>query len=158
MLIIFIIPLVIVAIYIYINTAMGQQMLSRSAEFNTENTSGYTRVVGGYLMFDQLSTEQQFFGIYDARERFGIERADGSIDFYVNGIQTILLNLGYMGALLYFLFYANVFRKVNITSRMSIVVLLIMSLLESNYLNPYMMILTIIPCTEYYKIKTNKQV
>lgn len=151
LLIICIVPLVLGSLFIYMNTEMGQQMMSRGAEFSTEDSSGYTRVVGGYMMFDQLSAEEKLLGISDARERFGIESRDGSIRFFANGVQTILLNLGYIGALLYFLFYANVYRKVNLTSKMCIVVLLIMSLLESNYLNPYMMLLTIVPCAEYYK-------
>lgn len=150
LLIIFMLPLVLGSLFIYLKTEVGQQMISRSAEFSTEDSSGYTRVVGGYLMFDQLSTEEKFIGISDARERFGVERSDGGIRFFANGIQTILLNLGYIGALLYFLFYVNVYRKVNLTSRMCIVVLLIMSLLESNYLNPYMMLLTIVPCADYF--------
>lgn len=150
LLIIFMVPLVLGSLFIYLKTEVGQQMISRSAEFSTEDSSGYTRVVGGYMMFDQLSTKEKLIGISDARERFGVERSDGGIRFFANGIQTILLNLGYIGALLYFLFYVNVYRKVNLTSRMCIVVLLIMSLLESNYLNPYMMLLTIVPCADYF--------
>lgn len=151
---VFIVPLVLGCIYFYVSTELGQYMMSRITEFSTEDTSGYTRVVGGYIMFDQLSLEQKIIGISDARERFGIESWDGRIIFFANGIQTILLNLGYIGALLYFLFYANIFLRVNLTSKMSIIVLLIMSLLESNYLNPYMMLLTIIPCVNYYKYRT----
>lgn len=154
MLIILILPLVLGAMYIYVGTEMGQQMLSRSEEFSNENSSGYNRVVNGYLMFEQLSTEQKLIGISNAKERFGMLRHDGSIIFYINGVQTILLSLGYIGFLFYFLFYANVFRKVNLVSQMSIIVLLIMSLLESNYLNPYMILLTIIPCANYCKNKT----
>ena len=101
-------------------------------------------------MFDQLTPEQKVFGISDARERFGYEKKSGAFVFYVNGVQSILLNLGYIGILLYFLFYANVFHKVGLTSRMCVVVLLVMSLLEANYLNSYMMLLTIIPCAEAY--------
>ena len=150
-LIIFIIPLVVGSIYTYISTEFGQEMLSRSSEFSTESSSGYTRVVGGYLMFDRLSAEQKIIGISDPRNRFGTENWDGRIVFFANGVQTILLSLGYIGALLYLLFYARIFRKVSLTARMCIVVLFVMSLLESNYLNPYMMLLTIIPCANLYK-------
>ena len=125
-------------------------MLSRTEELSDEGTSGYARVVNGYMMFDQLTPEQKVFGISDARERFGYEKKSGAFVFYVNGVQSILLNLGYIGILLYFLFYANVFHKVGLTSRMCVVVLLVMSLLEANYLNSYMMLLTIIPCAEAY--------
>ena len=143
-------PLLISAIYIYIGSDMGQNMLSRSEEFSNEGSSGFTRVIGGFLMFDQLDLQEQMVGIPDARERFGIERWDGHYVFFANGVQTILLSLGYIGAILYFLFYASLFRKVGLSSKMCIIVLLVMALLESNYLNPYMMLLTIIPCAEYF--------
>lgn len=154
LLIILLIPMIIGAIYLYVDSELGQQMINRSTELSNEGTSGYSRVVGGYMMFDQLSPEEKIVGIPDARERFGFIASGGTFVFFANGIQTILLNLGYIGALVYLLFYVNIFRKVSITSRMSIIVLLIMSLLESNYLNPYMMLLTIIPCAEYHNKKT----
>ena len=93
---------------------------------------------------------QQIIGIPDARNRFGIEMYDGNFIFYANGVQTILLSLGYIGALLYGLFYIILFRNTNLVSRMCIIILFVMGLLESNYLNPYMMLLTIIPCADYH--------
>lgn len=155
LLIALLIPMIAGSIYLYVDTEMGQEMLNRTGELSSEGTSGYTRVVGGYMMFDQLSPEEKIFGIPDARERFGFLASKGTYVFYVNGIQSILLNLGYIGALVYLLFYVNLFRKVSITSKMSIIVLLIMSLLEANYLNPYMMLLTIIPCAEVYLKRRN---
>lgn len=149
-LIILALPLLISTVYLYVGSDIGQDMLSRSNEFSNEGSSGFTRVIGGFLMFDQLDLKEQMVGIPNARERFGMERWDGSYVFFANGVQTILLSLGYIGAVLYFIFYASLFRKVRLSSRMCIIVLLVMALLESNYLNPYMMMLTIIPCAEYY--------
>ena len=149
-LIILTLPLIICTVYLYVGSDIGQDMVSRSNEFSNEGSSGFTRVIGGFLMFDQLNLKEQMVGIPNARERFGMEKWDGSYVFYANGVQTILLSLGYIGAILYFLFYASLFRKVRLSSRMSIIVLLVMALLESNYLNPYMMMLTTIPCAEYY--------
>ncbi|MDD7128412.1 MAG: hypothetical protein PUH91_06260 [Prevotella sp.] len=149
-LVLFSIPLIVAVVYFYVGSESGQDMISRSAEFSTEGTSGYTRVVAGFVMFDQLDFNEQFFGIQDAKERFGLERWDGSVAYFANGFQTILLSLGYVGALLYLLFYILLFRKVNLYSKMCLIILLLMSLLESNYLNPFMMLLTIIPCADYY--------
>lgn len=143
------IPLVIFVVDIYMGSEMGQMMLSRSNELSTEGTSGFTRVVGGYLMFDQLDFNEKMIGIPDARERFGILESDGSLFFFANGIQTILLSLGYLGALFFLVFYIVLFKKTSIASRMCIIILLVMSLIESNYLNPFMMLLTIIPCADY---------
>ena len=151
-LIIMFIPLILGVAYLYIDSEFGQTMLSRSEELSSEGSSGYTRIIAGYIMFDQLETQEKLLGISNASERFGHEKANGNFVFYVNGVQSILLSLGYIGAILYFLFYASVFRKVKLKSKICIIVLLVMSLLESNYLNPYMMLLTIIPCAEaYYK-------
>lgn len=143
------IPMLVFVINMYIGSETGQMMLSRSDEFSTEGSSGFTRVIGGYLMFDQLEFKEQMIGILNARDRFGLLRFDGRLIFFANGVQTILLSLGYLGALFYLLFYASLFIKTCFASRMCIIVLLIMSLIESNYLNPFMMLLTIIPCADY---------
>ena len=147
---VFMIPLIVASFYIYLNTDSGEAMLSRSSELSTENTSGYSRVVAGYLMFDSMSLDDKIIGVPNPREVFALERSDGRTVFYINGVQTILISLGYIGAFVYLLFYIGLFRKVSLQSRMSIIMLLIMGLLESNYLNVYMMLFTIIPCGEYY--------
>lgn len=149
LLILLLVPLIIFGVNIFIGSEIGQMMLSRSNEFSTEGTSGFTRVVGGYLMFDQLDFSEQMIGIPDPRERFGFLAFNGKFVFFANGIQTILLSLGYLGALFYLLFYAFLFKNTSLASRVCIIVLLIMSLIESNYLNPFMMLLTIIPCADY---------
>lgn len=145
-----VLPLLIGSIIFYIDSEIGQEMFARSSEFSKENSSGFDRVVGGYLMFDSLNDQEQMFGILNYREKFGRETDDNKLFFFANGIQIILLSLGFIGLLLYLVFYINLFIKVDLLSRMSIIVLLVMSLLEYNYLNPYMMLLTIIPCADYY--------
>lgn len=155
LLIFLLIPFVVSVVGLYMGSEMGQVMLSRSEELSTEGTSGFTRIVGGYFMFGQLNFNEQMIGIPNARERFGILDFDGSIIFFANGIQTILLSLGYIGAVLFFIFYANLFNKTKLASRMCIIILLVMSLIESDYLNPFMMLLTIIPCADYYYNKKN---
>lgn len=147
---VFMIPLIVASFYVYLNTDAGEAMFSRSSELSTENTSGYARVVAGYLKFESLSPNDKIIGIPNPREVFGLERSDGRTVFYINGVQTILISLGYIGAFVYLLFYVSLFRKVSLQSRMSIIMLLTMGLLESNYLNAYMMLFTIIPCGEYY--------
>lgn len=144
------IPFLVGMFVVFLNSETGQLMLSRSEELSTENTSGYSRVVAGYLMFDTMSPSDKIVGMPNAKEEFGIERDDGRTFFYINGVQTILIELGLVGALAYLFFYVSLFRKVSLQSRMSIIILLVMGLLESNYLNAYMMLFTIIPCGEYY--------
>lgn len=153
-----VLPLVGLSIFIYTESEMGQKMLSRSQELSTEQTSGYARVVGGYVMFALLQKDQQIFGISDPRDVFGTDTSDGDNQFYVNGFQMMLLTLGYVGTGLYILFYISLFRKVELYARVSIIILLVMSLIESNYLNVYMMLLTIIPCADYYKLNAKRKI
>lgn len=155
MLIFLTVPMIVGVIYLYMNSEIGQEMFLRSGELTDEHTSGFVRIVEGYTKFDQLNPIEKIIGIPNARERFEVLGSNGSFIFYINGIQSILLNLGYIGAFVYLLFYINIFRKVSFTSKMSIIVLLVMSLLEANYLNPYMMLLTIIPCAEIYLKRNN---
>lgn len=154
-LILFLVPVIIFAVNVFIGSETGQMMLSRSNEFSTENTSGFTRVVGGYLMFEQLDFKEQFTGIPAPRERFGFFADNGKFVFFANGIQTILLSLGYIGAFFFLVFYAFLFKKTSLASKMCIIILLVMSLIESNYLNPFMMLLSIIPCADYFYNKRN---
>lgn len=151
----FTIPFIIGVLFVYQMTEAGQEVLSRQNEITTEQTSGYVRIIAGYKMFDEMPPEQKIVGMKmsDAVDRFGWVRSDGSYGLYINGVQTILISLGYIGIFLYILFYGSIFRKVNISSKMCIITLLIMSLLESNYLNPYMILLTVIPCGSFLKNK-----
>ena len=155
---IIILPIISGLVYLYSQSSSGKEIFSRSAEFSTEGSSGYARVISGFVMFDQLDFKQKLIGIGDPKDKFASLRViDGSEHLYANGFQIILLSLGYIGALLYLHFYANMFCKVNQISRISILVLFVMSLLESNYLNSYMILFTIIPCADYYKTFTSKQ-
>ena len=144
------IPIVCVMIFGYLNTGAGQELLARQDEFTTENTSGYTRVIGGYLIYDTFTTSEKITGNPEAEKQFSIERSDGFTMFYVNGIQSILINGGIICIILYIVFYASLFRKICIVSRMCIVSFVTMAFLESNYLNTYMILMTVIPCADYY--------
>ena len=147
------IPILIGGVTYFAKSQIGEALISRSDEFSNEGSSGFDRVVGGYLMFATLNSKEKLIGISDPADKFGTVTSPGKVKFYVNGLQTVLLTLGYIGALVYLLFYSSLFVRVELSSKMCIIVLLILSLLESNYLNPYMMLLTIIPCASYYRNK-----
>lgn len=149
------IPILIGGVRYFAKSQIGEALISRSDEFTNEGSSGFDRVVGGYLMFATLNSREKLIGIPDPAAKFGSITSAGKIKFYVNGVQTVLLTLGYIGALIYLLFYSSIFIKVELSSKMCIIVLLILSLLESNYLNPYMMLLSIIPCASYCKNNLN---
>lgn len=145
-------PLLIAsAYYVYANTEIGEEMIERQEEFSVERSSGYDRVIGGYIMFATQNTKEQLWGTDRSQlaDDYGRNK-EGDLSLYVNGFQTVLLTLGCVGAILYILFYGFLFHKVTTLGRMCIVLLLIMSLIESCYLNTYMLLLTAIPCALLY--------
>lgn len=144
------IPVLFGSFYTFSNMEVGQEIMARQDELTTESTSGYSRVVRGYVIYDMLDPVEKAIGKADARSEYGITRTNGQEVFYINGVQTILIYLGYLGAALYFLFYASLFRQVGVQSKMCIITLLTMGLLESNYLNLYMILLTLIPCADFF--------
>lgn len=152
-LIILLLPVCVGTLFLYLNSDAGQEMLSRQEEFSKKDSSGYDRVVEGYLIYSMMPDSEKLFGNPKAREEYSETDSKGKQRFYINGIQSILIYTGLCGTILYLIFYSSLYRHVDFTSKMSLIVLLIMSLLESNYLNAYMMLLTIIPCAAYYKNK-----
>lgn len=150
-LITFSLPILIGAFWTYSSLESGSEILNRQSELSTEGTSGYARVVAGYVMFELQEPSEKMWGTnkHDLADEYGYNK-EGNNVLYINGVQTILLTLGYVGMAIYLLFYTLLFRRSTIFGRMSIVVLFIMSLLESNYLNPYMSLFTIIPCGSLY--------
>ena len=151
---IFLIPVLVGASYVYLRSEIGTAMYERTSELDTKESSGYTRVVGGYVVYGMMPLQEQLFGT--SRDEIVIFSDDKSISddrFYVNGIQTILLTLGAVGFLLYLVFYGSVFRRGDMLVKMSIITLLLFSLLESDYLNPYHLLLTVIPCAMSYLLR-----
>lgn len=148
-----ILPLIIVAIQGFLLSETGQDISSRQSEISTEGTSGFVRITNGYLLFSELTRTQQIFGmkLSDAIEQFGWMRSDGTFGLYINGIQTILISLGYVGLVFYLFFYYRLYINSNLSSKMCILSLLVISFLESTYLNPHMLLLTIIPCGCAYR-------
>lgn len=59
----FLIPLIAGSFFVYQRSEAGQAMLARSTELSTENTSGYSRVVAGYLLFSYMSPSEQMIEI-----------------------------------------------------------------------------------------------
>lgn len=156
--VIFIIPVAAISLYCFSQSKFGSEIFSRSEEFSTEGTSGYARIISGYIMFEQLGSKQKLIGIGDPREVFVSVRIDGTEHLYANCLQMVLLSLGYIGVMIYLYFYYRIFRKVNLTSRICLIVLMLLSLIDSCYLNSYMMLLTIIPCADYYHKKQTEKI
>lgn len=145
------IPVIVLFVYIYISTELGNSMLSRQDEIYTEGTSGFQRVVYGYSFFDNLSLKNKLFGTPISEINDLIYLSYYDTRFALNGIQTPLMQLGIIGLLLWLIFYINIYVKTSILGRVCILVLLLMSLIEVTYLGAYMTLLTVIPCSIVYK-------
>ena len=157
-LIAFSLPILIGTFWVYSRLETGSEVLERRNEVFTEGTSGYGRVFAGYVMFGTQEFSEKMWGTMKQNlvDEYGYHKGDDKV-LYINGVQTILITLGYVGMAIYYLFFYYLFRGVTSLGRMSIIVLLIMALLESNYLNPYMTLLTTIPCGLWYYNRSIQQ-
>ena len=152
------VPLISGTLYIFSRSEAGAALTERSTELSTEGTSGYARVMAGYAIYGSQDTYGKMFG--SSREE-AINNSEDSYNtrdrFYANGVQMILITLGAVGAIFWLLFYVSVFRRGDQLVRMSIIILLVLSLLEADYLNPYHLMLTVIPCALLYQTQYGKQ-
>lgn len=151
------IPLVWGVFVFCTSTEAGGEIIGRSAELTTEGTSGYSRVVQGFVIYENLPSVNKITGMQRNDVISYSEKSYNTDDrLYVNGVQEILITLGILGMLIYLIFYIEIFRKSEETGKMSIIALLVIALLESCYLNPYMILLTVIPCAQiYYNQRTS---
>ena len=143
------------AVYVYMGTEIGAAMFERQSELSDESTSGFTRVVHGYIFFESLDPFQQLFGtsIQKLNDLTYLSYADRR--FSLNGIQYPLIQLGIVGLLLWILFYIIVLLKVPSYAKLCVLTFFVLSSIEVTYLGSYMMLLTIIPVACYfYKTKS----
>ena len=139
-------PVVYYALSNYAETEIGIDVYSRTTEIGEDGTSGYIRIVQGFIVYDYLPIENKIFGIsdeqlYSLNVPF-LNKDDSS--FLFNGIQMILIKTGLFGLVLFILFYVNLFRNNKNLARVSVLLLLLLSCIEQTYLMPLMLILTTI--------------
>ena len=157
----FLIPLAFLGTYYYMVSEIGGEMLSRFEEFEDENSSGYLRVIRGFIVFGDMPSINQWLGASNAELETLISRmgsiiliGNANADMYFNGIQNILLHHGYVGMLLYLLFFVGIYKKTTPTGRALIWLMLVMSLIGNIYLTYCMMICMVVSTME---IRNNKE-
>lgn len=144
---IFLIPIIVGIIYYWLTSDSGSEIMSRSTEFENEDTSGYIRSIRGFVIFGNLSMLEQLFGI----SLSDFAQIGQSLGFYsgagmlVNGFQNALIALGGIGMIILVIYYYILYKNTQLIGHASIVLLLCISLIESIYLSPSMLLLTIIP-------------
>lgn len=145
----FVLPVIFYIIHLYAQSDMGIQMLNRSNEFSgeNENASGYLRLMFGFSLYDSLPIINKIFGANGELTSFaGNLLHDDGINY--NMLQDILLNRGLVGLLIFILFYRQIFRGGSILTKSLIIIVLIISLLESMYQFSLILVITVIALME----------
>lgn len=143
--------LISLGLYLYVGTDLGASMLNRKDEITTEGTSGFSRIMYGYIYYERLDSFQKLFGISvsDVNDLIYLSYADKK--FALNGIQAPLIQLGAIGLMIWIMFYLRVFISTNVCGKIAILCFFILSAIEVTYLGPYMLILSIIPSANMYQ-------
>jgi hypothetical protein len=130
----------------YINTESGEKLLERQAELDSgiEASSGFVRIFRGYYVYDEYSPLEKLIGINNlskqvekintckAAHTFGVD------DYYANTFQKFLLNTGLIGAILFFVIMAYLFRNNTPVGRTIVLVYTGLSFIAASYLGPIM--------------------
>ena len=143
----------------YVTTEIGSGMLKRQNELTDQSGSSYERIFRGLELYDAMPFPNKIIGIDPSTFRetsnyYGVETLKEGMLF--NGFQSVLITKGLIGLLLLFAVYVPIYRRSNILTKSSLGLLLLLSWIESVYLMPAMLILTLIAFEEkkqYSRIK-----
>lgn len=149
-LILIVLPLIYFGSVYYLSTEVGESMMKRSSELTDQSGSSYDRIFRGLELFNAMPLLNQCIGIdpsiFRASNMYnGVETLkDGML---YNGFQTVLISYGFIGTFLILLVYISIYRKSSILTKSALLLLLLLSWIESLYLTPLMLILTVIAYT-----------
>lgn len=147
-LLVILIPVLLYIINIYMSSDIGSSMMERQEEFSSDDSSAYTRIVRGFKIYGVLPFFNQLFGI-SMDDMFAISAANGiqleHNELATNGFQTVLVQNGLIGFIILFLFYVALYkRSFELLKKVLLLLLLCLSLMESIYLSPLMLLITVI--------------
>ena len=159
------IPIIIILTSYYIQTEQGAIIAERAAGLGVEEGSGsFMRTVRGYMLFDAMPTINKIFGLtiegvtefvpHSRVSYLFISTFTGEYEFYLNGIQTVLVSNGLVGLVLFLLIYIRLYRNNTELSKSLILLFLSLLLIGNLYLSQMMLIATIIPHCK--KIEQNR--
>lgn len=141
------IPLIVFAVSQYLGTEYGEVMMSRSTELtgDVSDASGYLRVVRGFTIFENLPLQNKLLGIsteelYKYSAIFVLNTNTNANYIFLNGFQSLLIQNGLIGLTLFLIVYIRVYRNGDITCRAFLVLLLVLSLIDQNFLMSSMLI------------------
>lgn len=142
-------PVLFIAISYYFTTDAGLAVLERQDELTTEGSSGFMRVVQGFMIFDALPTSNKVLGVsMDDVENMHLPfityDENGDAKMFTNGLCTLLLRTGLLGMILCFVVYFFIWKNGTILSKVLLILLFVMSIIEQVYLLPSMLIISVI--------------
>ena len=130
----------------YINTESGEKLLERQTELDSgiEASSGFVRILRGYYVYDEYTPLEKLIGINNLSKQ--VEKINtckaahtfGEDDYYANTFQKFLLNTGLIGAILFFVIMAYLFRNNTPVGRTIVIVYTGLSFVAASYLGPIM--------------------
>lgn len=157
------IPIATIALYFYISSNLGVEMMGRFEEFDDERSSGYFRVVRGFTVFSELPKLNQFIGIYSQELELLLPRmsllflsGQTNTDLYFNGFQNILIHHGYIGMFFFVIFFISIYRKTTFLGKSMIWLTLVLSLIANIYLTYCMMICMVVSTIEIKNVENDK--
>ena len=152
-------PIIYWGIGKYVSTEVGGSVFERTEELNyDEDARSYIRIYRGYLVYDALPLNTKILGTtVENLESMNLPilttYGDRAHNQYFNGLQQVMIYQGIIGAILLLFVYIFMAKVGNKLSRMTLLLLLILSALGDMYLSPIMLLYTVVS----YKNKNNEK-
>lgn len=163
-----IVPVLSIISVFYLRTEMGSEMFERSTEIRLESedgneSSGYLRVVRGFLVYDILPVFNKIIGIseddVDNLLRSGpiylLYTGNRQHDLYFNGIQNELIFHGAIGLSVYLLLLLSLYKNNTQAGKCFILLLIAISLMSEEY-HSYFVMLILVLAYNQKKIENEK--
>ena len=151
------IPIAVISVgvvgFYFFPSAMGASLIARTSEFQDEAgllSSGFVRVVRGYIVFGEYNIFEKIFGLNNTDallqviNQRGLSQLftynlDGTPSLFFNSVHYILLETGILGVFLYILFLKSVYNKSSIFSKVIVIQLVAFSFISQMYFNDFML-------------------
>lgn len=150
-----------------IKTDIFKKILGRANEFSGTDGlfSGYIRVIRGYQLYDGFNLFDKIFGISGTNIKTYMLYNPGNsyLDLttklveYVNAFQFQLIFGGLIGTFFFINFYYDIYRNGEVFVKIAMIVLIILSLMESIYNTPTWILFMIVTITKSFKNKLKNE-
>ena len=158
-----IIPIVLFAsIYgfsVFSNTEMGQSILERVNELDTDVTkvnSGFIRVWRGYFVYFEQPLAVKLFGVGYGGLEDAVHNSNyqwmffSDTDTYVNNVQAFLISYGILGTIFFFLFLCSICDKKHFATTLVIIAFTSLCFLDNFFWSSKMLFILAIPIAISY--------